>query len=95
MTGMKMMAFAQQLALAESIENAVSDIEQPGAESQKQRREKRETKMHGAGEEPRPESGDGWRIQAEQMPPFREVVEAPGQVSVYCGGTALLSGAKG
>jgi hypothetical protein len=21
------------------------------------------------------------------MPPFREVVEAPGQTSVYCGGT--------
>ena len=87
MAGMKMMAFAQQLALPESIENAVGDIEQPGAEGQKQRCEKGDVKMHGAGEEPRPESGDGRRIQAEQMPPFREVVEAPGQTSVYCGGT--------
>ena len=72
--------------MAESIENAVSDIEQPGTESQEQGREPGEAKMHGAGEEPRPESGDGGRIQAEQMPPFREVVEAAGQTSVYRGG---------
>ena len=90
MTGMKVMAFAQQLALAESIENAVSDIEQPGAESQKQRHEQWNAKMHGVGEEPRPESGDCRRIQAEKMPPFREIVEAPGQNSVYCGGRKLL-----
>ena len=33
-------------------------------------------KMHCTDEEPRPESGDGRRIQAEQMPPFGKVVEA-------------------
>ena len=96
MAGMKMMAFAQQLALPESIENAVGDIEQPGAEGKKQRREKGYTKMHGAGEEPRPESGDCRRIQAEQMPPFREIVEAPGQDSVYCSDpSAALGMTKG
>jgi hypothetical protein len=40
-------------------------------------------KVHGADEEPRPESSDRWRIQAEQMPPFREVVDTTCQVSVY------------
>jgi len=39
--------------------------------------------MHGSDEEPRPESSDRWRIQAEQMPPFREVVETTCQSSVY------------
>jgi hypothetical protein len=39
--------------------------------------------MHGAGEEPRPQCGNGRRIQAEQMPPFRKIVEATGQDSVY------------
>ena len=39
--------------------------------------------MHGANEEERPESSDCWRIQAQEMPPFRKVVEASGQSSVY------------
>ena len=87
MAGMKMMALPQQLALlgAKSIENAVGDVEQPGAKGEKQRLERGHVKMHGAGKEPRPESGDGWRIQAKQMPPFHQVVEALGQDSVYCG----------
>ena len=42
MAGVKMMAFAQPLALAEPIENAVGDIEQPGAKGQQQRREQRQ-----------------------------------------------------
>ncbi len=85
MAGVEVMAFPKQLALglAESIENAVGDVEQPGAKGEKQRLDKRQVKMHGADEEPRPESGDGWRIQTEQMPPFRKVVETLGQVSVY------------
>ena len=54
MTGVKVMALAQlALPLAESIENAVGDIEQPGAKGEKQRRlEKGQVKMHGAGKEP-------------------------------------------
>ena len=53
MTGVKVMALAQlALLLAESIENAVGDIEQPGANGEKERREKGQVKMHGAGEKP-------------------------------------------
>ncbi len=87
MAGVKMVALAKQLALgvAESIENAVGDVKQPGAKREKHRLDKRKMKMHGADEEPRPERGDGRRIQAEQMPPFRQVVEASCQVSVYVG----------
>ena len=87
MAGVKMVALAKQLALGltESIENAVSDVKQPGAKGEKHRLDKRKMKMHGADEEPRPESSDGRRIQAEQMPPFRQVVEASCQVSVYVG----------
>jgi len=41
------------LALAESVENAVGNIEQPGAKGEKQRRlEKGQVKMHGASKEP-------------------------------------------
>jgi hypothetical protein len=69
--------------MAESIKNAVGDVEQPGAEGEKQRLDQGQSKMHGADEEPRPESSDRWRIQAEQMPPFREVVDTTCQVSVY------------
>jgi hypothetical protein len=85
MTGVKMMALAKQraLGLAESIENAVSDVKQPGAKREKHRLDKRKMKMHGADKEPRPERGDGRCIQAEQMPPFRQVVETSGQGSVY------------
>jgi hypothetical protein len=39
--------------------------------------------MHSADEEPGPESSDRWRIQAEQMPPLRKVVDTPCQISVY------------
>jgi hypothetical protein len=39
--------------------------------------------MHGSDEEPRPQSSDRWRIQAEQMPPFRKVIETTCQSSVY------------
>ena len=92
MASVKMMALPKQrgLGLAESIENAVSDVKQPGAKGEKQRLEKRQVKMHGADEEPGPESSDRWRIQTEQMPPLREVVDTPCQVSVYvCGGNEL------
>ena len=76
MTGVEVMALPQvALAVAESIEDAVGDVEQPGAKGEKQRPGRGQVKMHGAGEEPRPESGDGGRIQAQQMPPFCEIVE--------------------
>jgi hypothetical protein len=67
MTGVKMMALAKQraLGLGESIENAVSDIKEPGAKREKGGLDKRKMKMHGADEEPRPERGDGGGIQAE------------------------------
>ena len=85
MAGVKTVAFPEQFArpLAKSVENAIGDIEQPGAEGEKQRRDKRQVEVHGASEEPRPKSGNGWRIQAEQMPPFRKIVAATGQDSVY------------
>ena len=41
--------------------------------------------VHGDGEEPCPESGDGGRVQAKKMPPFCEVVETLRQDLVYCG----------
>ena len=41
--------------------------------------------VHGDGEEPCPESGDGGRVQAQKMPPFCEVVETLRQGLVYCG----------
>jgi hypothetical protein len=71
------------LGLAESIENAVSDVEQPGGKREKERLGKRQVKMHGADEEPGPESSDTWRIQTEQMPPVRKVVDTSCQSSVY------------
>ena len=54
MTGVKVMALPQvALPLAESVEDAVGDIEQPSAECEKQRRlEKWQVKMHSAGKEP-------------------------------------------
>ena len=88
MASMKMMTFPKQagLGLAESIENAVGDVEQPGAKREKQCLEKRQVKMHGADEEAGPESSDRWRIETEQMPPFCEVVDTACQISVYvCG----------
>ena len=86
MTDVKEMALAQlTLPRAESVENAGRDVEQPGAKGEKQRREKGHVKMHGAGKEPGPESGDSRRIQAEKVPPFGKIGEALGQVSVYCG----------
>jgi hypothetical protein len=100
MAGVKMMTLPQLLALplAESIENAVGDIKQPGAKGKKQRLNQGQAKMHGAGEEPRPERGDRRRIQAKQMPPFRKVVEALSQDSVYFGhgrtGLELPEGAE-
>ena len=67
MAGVKVMALTKQrrLGLAESIENAISDVKQPGAKGKKERLGKREVKMHGTGEEPGPESSNRWRIQAE------------------------------
>jgi hypothetical protein len=40
-------------------------------------------KMHGADEEAGPESSNGGRIQTEQMPPLREVIDTACQISVY------------
>jgi hypothetical protein len=51
--------------MAESIKNAVGDVEQPGAKREKECLEKRQVKMHGADEKPGPESSNRWRIQAE------------------------------
>ena len=53
MAGVKMMALPEQagMGLAESIENAVGDVQQPGAKGEKQRLEQRQVKMHGADEE--------------------------------------------
>ena len=67
MAGVKVMALPKQrrLGLAESIEKAVSDVKQPGAKGKKERLRKRQVKMHGADEEPGPQSSDRWRIQAE------------------------------
>jgi hypothetical protein len=85
MASVKMMALPEEagVGLAEPIENAVGDVEQPGAKGQKERLQKRQVKMHGADEEERPESSDCGRIQAQEMPPLREVVETAGQSSVY------------
>ena len=89
MASVKMMALPKQgrLGLAESIENAITDVEQPGAKGKKERLGKRPMKMHGANEEPGPKSGDGWGVQTEQMPPLREVGDSQGQSLVYvcCG----------
>jgi len=87
MASVKMVAFPKQagLGLAESIENAVGDVKQPGAKREKECLEKRQVKMHGADEEPGPESSHRWCIETEQMPPFREVVETTCQISVYVG----------
>ena len=52
------------LGMTESIEDAVGDVEQPGAEGEKKRLDEGQAKMHGADKEPRPESGDGGSIQA-------------------------------
>ncbi len=54
MAGVKVMALPQvALPRAESVEDAVGDVEQPGAKGEKQRRlEEGQVKMHGAGEEP-------------------------------------------
>jgi hypothetical protein len=71
------------LGLAESVENAISDVNQPGAKGEKERLGKRQVKMHGADKETGPESSDCWGIQTEQMPPFREVVDTTCQSSVY------------
>ena len=85
MTGVKVMALPQVgLPLTESVENAVGDVEQPGAKGEEQRREDGQVQVHGDGEEPCPESGDGGRVQAEKMPPFCEVGETVRQVLVYC-----------
>jgi hypothetical protein len=43
--------------------------------------------MHGTGQKPGPESGDGRRIEAKEMPPFGEIVETLSQSSVYCRGS--------
>ena len=85
MTGVKVMALPKQrrLRLAESIENAVRDVKQPGAKREKERLGKRQVKMHGADEEPGPQSSDGGRVQTEQMPPLRQVVDTPCQDLVY------------
>ena len=87
MASVKMVAFPKQagLGLAESIENAVGDVKQPGAKREKQRLDKRQVKMHGTDEEPRPQSSNGRGIQTEEMPPFRKVVETTCQISVYVG----------
>ncbi len=48
MTGVKVMAFPQiGLAGVESVENAVGDVEQPGAKGEEQRREDGQVQMHG------------------------------------------------
>ena len=80
-----MVALAKQrrLGLAESIENAVRNVKQPGAKGEKERLGKRQVKMHGADEEPGPQSRDRWRVQTEQMPPLRQVVDTLCQTSVY------------
>jgi hypothetical protein len=85
MAGVKTVTLPEQFTrpLAESVENAIGDIEQPGAEGEKQRRDKRQAEMHGASEEPRPKGSNSWRIQAEQMPPFRKIVAATDQDPVY------------
>ena len=85
MAGVKTVALLDQFArpLAKSVENAIGYVEQPGAEGEKQRWDKRQAEMHGAGEEPRPKGSNRWRIQAEQMPPFGKIVAATGQDPVY------------
>ncbi len=85
MASVKVMPLAKQgrLGLAESIENAITDVEQPGAKGKKERLGKRPVKMHRANEEPGPKSGDGWRVQTEQMPPLREVGDTQCQILVY------------
>ena len=87
MASVKMMAISERLVLplTQPIENAIADVEQPGAKAKEERGDQRQMQMHGAGEEPRPKSGNGGRIQAEQVPPFRQVVEALGQDLVYFG----------
>jgi len=85
MAGVEIVALAEKFAFAESIEDAVGDVEKPGAEGEQQRGEYWHVEAHGAGEEPSPERSDGWRIQAKQVPPMRKVVEAPGQGLVYDG----------
>jgi hypothetical protein len=54
MPGVKMMTLAKQrvLGLAEAVENAVSDVKQPGAKREKHRLDKRQVKMHSADKEP-------------------------------------------
>ena len=85
MTGVKVMALPKQrrLGLAESIENAISNVEQPRAKGKKERLGKGPVKMHGADEEPGPQGSDGWCVQTEEVPPLREVVDIPCQRSVY------------
>jgi hypothetical protein len=67
MTSVKVMALPKQrgLGLAESIEDAVCDVKQPGAKGKKEGLGKRQVKMHGADEEPGPKSSDRWRVQTE------------------------------
>ncbi len=74
MAGVEIMAFAEAFVAAESIEDPVSDVEQPGTEGKQQRRENRHVEPHGPRKEPRPERGYSRRIQAKQVPPSREVV---------------------
>ena len=85
MASMKMVALPKQagLGLAESIENAVGDVKQPGGQRENECLGKRQVKVHGANEEPRPESRNRWGIETEEMPPFRKVVDTPCQTLVY------------
>ena len=61
----EVMALPKQrgLGLAESIEDAVSDVKQPRAKGKKERLGKGQVKMHSADEEPGPKSRNRRRIQ--------------------------------
>ncbi len=82
MAGVEIVALAEKFALAESIEDAVGNVEEPSARGKEKRGENWHVEAHGASEEPCPERSDGGRIQAKQVPPMCKVVEAPAQGSV-------------
>ncbi len=72
------MTVAQQLSpfFAQSMEDAVREIEQPCRQAQQKHCDRRQTEMHGSRKEPCPEDGDGGCVQAEQVPPCSESVAA-------------------
>ena len=65
MASVKVMALPERrrLGLAESIEDAVSDVKQPGAKGKEDRLGKRPVKMHGADEGAGPKSSHRRGVQ--------------------------------